>query len=155
MVEVSAEMLLQSVNLQVIELKANKLPTEEHIEWRVGIAPDLDADLEGRVVYGTLHAHGSEGGGDVTIAAIVRMHSKADTLDADEFRDALDGSIALESLYDAARSALKVCLALVDADIELDFASPTPKFGLLKRRELTESAAGSEEPSDGQLTSGG
>lgn len=154
MVEVSEPVVLQSVNLQVIELKAHKRPTEQHIEWRVGIAPDLDADLEGRVVYGTLHAHGPDGGGDVTVAAIVRAHGELGSSDADAFRDSLDGSIALESLYDAARSALRVCLALVDADIELDFASPTPTFGLLKRRETADSDAATEETVDRESTSG-
>lgn len=146
----SAEAILQSVNLQVIELKANKRPTEEHMDWRVGIAPDADEDLAGRVVYGTLHSHGPEGGGDVTVAAIVRVYGEQSLLDADEFRDALNGSVALESLYDAARSALKVCLALVDAEIELDVESPTPTFGLLKRREPPDSDAESGESPDRQ-----
>lgn len=126
--------VFRAVDIETIDLQSGISPTESHVTWKVGIAPEAESDLGGRVVYGTLHAYGPSGGGEVTVAGLILHYPSDLELSVEQFREGIEESDALECFYDAARMALRVATAIVSVAPELPVKAPAAVFGLLQKR---------------------
>jgi hypothetical protein len=126
---------LNAVSPDIVALRAaTDTGSKPHLEWYVGWAPEEDDGVHGRVVLGTLHAFGDNGGGEVTVAATV-IYPKSVDPSNEEFADALIDSEALETIYDIAHIALRSILATINAQVEIKRKSPKPTMSMLERIE--------------------
>ena len=145
---------MRLVDLDVLRSRAEKgAHNEPHIYWYVDFAPEPEESLAGRVVFGTLHAFGAKGGGEVMVGSIVLVPDDGD-VSTEAFREALVESDALETLYDYARTALRTSLALVDVKVKLPRVAPEPVVGLLVRPDGNEDSDTEFEHAEERSTAG-
>lgn len=123
---------LRLLDVEVFEVHAQRRGTDPHLDWSVGLAPEAEPDLDARVVFGTLHVHSEQGGGEALVAAILAYPSGSDP-STDELESLLVGSEAVGSLYDAARLALRAACAIADLSVEVPRVPPVHNFSLLHR----------------------
>lgn len=123
---------------EVILLNASRDGTENpHTHWYVGYAPELEDELDARVVMGTIHAVGETGGADVRVAALLWRGTDA-PWDLETLPESLARSGAIETLYDFARVTLRSVLAIVDADGEVPHKSPPAQIDELLRSDASD-----------------
>ena len=106
----------------------------EQVSWRVGYAPERDAD--GRYLVARLYAANGSGRVRVELSAIL-VGGDTETIDsdtADGFEAALVASNALDSLYSLARLTAHGLLGTITTPIELPVSPPTPAVSRLVRK---------------------
>lgn len=124
---------LRISGIQTFEVKAERRGAKKHTAWSIGLAPEAEGGLNARVAFGTLHAYGETGGGEVLIAALVSYPETDGQPSTDLVQAAMKDSDAAEVLYDAARLVLGAALALADVAMKLPRKAPKARFGVLKR----------------------
>ncbi|MDR6691489.1 hypothetical protein J2X55_002412 [Microbacterium sp. 1154] len=99
------------------------------MQWDVTYDPTPIDTTYGDVwpVFATLHAGGSGGWGDISVAAFVK---NAHDVAPDQFEEVLAGSEAVETLYDFARSHFVPMLAGIGAEVTMPAGSPKPTMSL-------------------------
>lgn len=122
---------LQLVAPEVMGVRASRQPVEEpHTNWYVDYAPERDDDTGARVVFGNLHAAGTDGIADVTVACMMRYPAD-DEPGTEEFAAVLAQSDALETLWDIARVAFRTIAAVVGIDVEVPSKAPEAEISQL------------------------
>jgi hypothetical protein len=138
-------------NLDVIRLRSSQGPdTDEHVRWSIEFDPDFADESETtRVVFGSLHAGGAAGWGDITVGAFFK--NMAGTTVA-ELPEELFSSDAVESLYDFARSHLQPLLSLVGAPMRLPWKSPDVVVGVMDMSDAEEHSAVEAPSTQSEIT---
>lgn len=124
-------MTVTIITIDVMRLRASKQfedMSEVEISWEIKVADHLIAPSnsdesapKARPVHATLFADGPDAWGDIDLSALVLG---ADEISAEETRDALQVSPAIETLYDFARTHLQSLLGTVRADYRLPASAP-------------------------------
>lgn len=138
---------LRLSEIETFEVKAERRGTKKHTSWSIGLAPEEEEGTSARVVFGTLHAYGENGGGEVLIAGLVSYPEGAYP-DTSTVQAAMKESDTAEVLYDAARLVLGAALALTDVPLRLPRRAPKAKFGVLKRLEEAQAEDDDREMAD-------
>lgn len=133
---------------EVMEVRAMRATIEEqHLNWFVSFAPERDEDNIGRVVYGTIHAAGESGVGEVTVACMMGISAEDDP-GVEGFGDLLAQSRALETLWDVARMALRSAMSPTEIEVSLPAKAPDPEMGQLVRSDQDSTDDAVEQSSD-------
>jgi hypothetical protein len=127
---------LTVVSPVVSSIWAASAPNEPDITWTIGYAPETEPDGDLRVIFGTLDASGETGGGSVRVSCFVTGTGSDSVEDVEA---ALSGDLALETVYDVARVALRTVLATVDADAVIPTKAPAPTLEQLVRADSQDS----------------
>ncbi|TFB18104.1 hypothetical protein E3V93_16520 [Microbacterium sp. 3H14] len=124
-------MTVTIITIDVMRLRASKQfeeMTDTEVAWEIKVADRLIAPSnasetapKARPVHATLFADGPDAWGDIDLSALVLG---ADQITAQETRDALQASPAIETLYDFARTHLQSLLGTVRADYRLPMSAP-------------------------------
>jgi len=137
-------------SLDVVRFRATQGDgTEEHVTWRVGYAPETVLTDEGswvRIVIGTLHAGGEGGWAEVDAGAFLVSQEEHPETDSD-FEDLIRESMAVEALYDFARSHLRTFLATISVSVDLPWGSPEPELLILNAPDDEDEATESPDHS--------
>ncbi|MBF4591260.1 hypothetical protein [Curtobacterium sp. VKM Ac-1395] len=135
-------------NLDVVRFRASQGDqTEEHIKWRVGYAPASEEGVNGqhiRVVIATLHVGGNGGWAEIDAGAF--LVSDDEGPDDDNLEAAVRQSIAVEAVYDFARSHLRGLLATIGVFVDIPVASPDPDMFVLVPHDDVEEPDDEEDP---------
>lgn len=132
--ELAAEKFLIT-NLDVLEISASyNGSAEPHVTWWLGYAPEREEN-KGRVIFGQLHSGSPAATGHVMVSALFFDTPGSGETDVDsDIESVLAASIASETLYDYARTALAATLGIIEASVALPRESPIPEVSQLVRR---------------------
>ncbi|WP_194421837.1 hypothetical protein [Microbacterium abyssi] len=139
---------LELIGPEVMGVRALRTEVEEvHLDWLVGYAPERDEDDMGRVVFGTVHAGGEGGVGEVTVACLMVIPAKDDP-GAEAFGELLLRSTALETLWDVARMAFRSAISSTEIEVSLPAKAPEAEVSQLVRSGQEKAGFTEESPTE-------
>lgn len=142
------------VDPKVLSVEAHSYhDAEEHLQWDASYSRDEVGD-DGRIVIGTLHGVTKEAGFTVTIGSLFLNTGVVET--AADYALAVEGSDALETLYDFCRhqAAAVVGMLGLTEKFDIPWRAPEIEVSILEERESTTSddAQGEDQGSASDAT---